>query len=449
MTAPSASTAIDPLPVSSDPLPHPPQEQAAPCRSRPEDPSRHVAFLLPNLRGRGVQRIAVTLGRALVEQGHRVDFVLCEAAGELLSTLDPRIRVLPLARAGRAAATAAALRADPGGFPQLLPLLFAPRNRASKTVVHLPALTAYLREGRPDCLFSADIHLNVEVILARRLAGTGTRIVLSERNHFSSGKKIKRWRARWLAPAMRRAYLQAEAITAVSRGVAEDLATSLEIPRERITVLHNPTVGPDFAERAAAPVDHPWLAAPEVPVVVGVGYLGYQKDFETLLRAFARARRRRPLRLLIVGHAKKPGPFLALAEELGVRDDVDLVGYRANPVAWVARADLFVLSSRYEGFPNVLLEALACGTPVVSTDCPHGPREILDGGRYGRLVPVADPEAMAEALLEVLAAPPSRDFLRARAAAFPYEEAIEAYRRVILGPVARDPRRTAAQKRPS
>lgn len=374
------------------------------------------------------------LGHALLARGHRIDFLLCEDTGELRPALDPRTRVVVLPRTNRAAAAAAALRADPRGFPQLLPHLFAPGNRASKTVVQLPALAAYLREERPYSLFSADIHLNVEVILARRLAGVDTRIVLSERNHFSSGKKIKRWRARWLAPAMRRAYLQAEAITAVSHGVAGDIASSLRIPGARISVLHNPTIGPDFAARMAAPVDHPWFGDTEVPIVIGVGYLGYQKDFETLLRAFALARRQRRLRLLLVGNTKKPAPFLALAEDLGAREDIDLLGYQPNPVAWVARADLFVLSSRYEGFPNVLLEALACGTPVVSTDCPHGPREILDNGRYGRLVPVGDPERMATAMLEVLADPPEPDFLRARAAVFGYEEAIEAYAQVLLGP---------------
>ncbi len=426
--------AIDPLPSSPDPSATSHSTPAPPIGQRPREASRHVSFLLPNLRGRGVQRIAVILGRAFAERGHRVEFVLCDEEGELRSMLDPRIRVLVLPRGSRAAAAVAALRADPPGFPRLLPHLFAPRNRASKTVVQLPALAAYLRERRPYSLFSADIHLNVEVVLARRLAGVDTRIVLSERNHFSSGKRIKRWRARWLAPAMRRAYLQAEAITAVSHGVAGDLATSLGIPETRITVLHNPTIGPDFAARIAAPVDHPWLDEERVPVVIGVGYLGYQKDFETLLRAFARARKERPLRLVIVGRAKKPEPFLSLAEELGVRREVDLVGYQPNPVAWVARADLFVLSSRYEGFPNVLLEALACGTPVVSTDCPHGPREILDNGRYGRLVPVGDPERMATAMLEVLADPPEPDFLRARATVFGYEEAIEAYAQVLLGP---------------
>ncbi len=393
----------------------------------------HMAFLLPNLRGRGVQRIVSILGSAMVERGHRVDIVACEAAGELLETIDPRIRIVALGRQSRLRALSAAWRADPAGFRRVVPLLLGRRRRLSETALHLPELVRYLRSERPAVLFSADIHQNVEAVLARRLAGIPLRLVLSERNHFSSGKPVKQWRARRLAPAMRRAYLQADAVTAVSHGVAHDVADSLGIPRERIRVLYNPTIGPDFATRMAQPVDHPWLVRKDAPVVIGVGQLGYQKDFETLLRAFARLRRQRALRLLIVGPAKKPAPFLDLARDLGVRDDVDLVGFRSNPVAYVARSDLFVLSSRYEGFPNVLLEALACGTPVVSTDCPHGPQEILDHGRFGRLVPVGDVEGLAAAMAATLDSPPPRSYLRSRAAVYDYRDAIDGYERILLG----------------
>ena len=405
----------------------------SPARAAAAPAPRHLAFLLPNLKGRGVQRVVTVLSAALLARGHRVDIVTCEARGELLEAVREGVRIVPLPASSRLAAAAAAFRADPGGFRLLLPFFLGRKLRISRTAPHLPALAEYLRSERPATLFSADIHQNVEAVLARRLAGVPLRIVLSERNHFSSGKPIKRWRARRLAPAMRRAYLEADAVTAVSAGVADDLAASLDIPRARIRVLHNPTIGPDFAERMAAPVDHPWFLDKPAPLVVGVGHLGYQKDFETLLRAFARARRRRPMRLAIVGGAKKPAPFLELAERLGVREEVALLGYRANPVAYVARADLFVLSSRYEGFPNVLLEALACGTPVVATDCPHGPREILDGGRYGRLVPVADEERLAEAMLETLDSPPDPAYLRSRAGVFGYDAAIDAYERILLG----------------
>jgi glycosyltransferase involved in cell wall biosynthesis len=234
---------------------------------------------------------------------------------------------------------------------------------------------------------------------------------------------------------MRRNYLQADAITAVSNGVADDIARSIGIAREAITTLYNPTITPDFAAKASQPVAHPWFADGAPPVLLAVGRTTFQKDFSTLLRAFARVRQDRPVRLAIIGeaNAKQTSRLRELAGELGVQDDFALLGYHPNPLPYMARAAVLVLSSRYEGFPNVLLEAMACGTPVVSTDCPSGPSEILDGGAYGALVPVADDAALAAAITATLASPPDRGRLRARAAMFNYRTAIARYAAVLLG----------------
>jgi glycosyltransferase involved in cell wall biosynthesis len=402
-----------------------------------------LAFLLPNLRGGGVQKIVTILARAMAERGLRVHVLVYEAGGPLTAQLPPAVQVVPLPRSNGISARLAAIRAMGGhGHRDLLPPLLGIHKRAWKTIGHLPALAGYLARERPAALFAAGPYLNVEAVLARRLAGTdaATRLIVSERTHFSIGKERKEWRSRVLAPLMRRAYAEADAITAVSRGVADDLAATLGLPRTTITVLYNPTLTPDVAARVAEPVDHAWFQGDGgPPVIVAVGRLAPQKDYDTLLRAFARVRARQPARLAIIGAGNDSSAqrLRGLAEELGVAADVDLLGYAPNPLRFVARAALFALSSRFEGFPNVLLEALACGTPVVSTDCPSGPREILDEGRYGALVPVGDDAALAEAILATLAAPPDRAVLRARAALFDYAAAVERYAEVLLGPEAR------------
>ncbi|HEX5078469.1 MAG TPA: glycosyltransferase [Geminicoccaceae bacterium] len=396
-----------------------------------------MAFLVGNLHSGGVQRMTLLLAEGLAARGARVDLVVCEMRGELRDQVPAALRVVALERSNPLAARLAVLRADPGGAAAFLRPLTTVKY-ASPTLAALPALARYLRRARPDSLFSATTYLNIEAVLARRLAAVPTRLVISDRSHFSSGKPRKAWRQRHLVAAMRRAYLQADAITAVSDGVAEDIAGSLGIARKAITTLYNPTVTPDLAARASEPIDHPWFAEGAPPVLLAVGRTTFQKDFATLLRAFARVRRQRAVRLAIVGEAneKQTARLRGLAGELGVQDDFALLGYRRNPLPYMARATVLVLSSRYEGFPNVLLEAMACGTPVVSTDCPSGPSEILDGGAYGALVPVGDDAALAAAIAATLAKPPDPARLRARAARFDYRTAIDRYAAVLLGETA-------------
>jgi len=188
-------------------------------------------------------------------------------------------------------------------------------------------------------------------------------------------------------------------------------------------------------EKAKAPLDHPWFAPGAPPVVLGVGRLAPQKDFPTLIRAFARVRAERAARLMILGDGKTPdrrAELLALADELGVAEEVALPGFQPNPFAYMARASLFVLSSAWEGLPGVLVQALACGCPVVSTDCPSGPAEILEQGQYGRLVAVGDEVALADAMRSTLDNPPERDRLRDRGAAFSVDLSIDRHLEVLL-----------------
>jgi glycosyltransferase involved in cell wall biosynthesis len=231
----------------------------------------------------------------------------------------------------------------------------------------------------------------------------------------------------------RRAYGWADAVVAVSQGIADDLVEHTALVVDRVVTVTNPTWSPAIAAAAAAPLEHPWLAPGEPPLLLAAGRLSPAKDFATLVRAFARVRRLRQAHLVILGEGGRRSRIEALCRELGVGDSVVLPGFVDNPFAWMSRAALFVLSSAWEGSPGVLVEAMACGCPVVSTDCPSGPAEILANGRYGRLVPVGDDEALAGAIVEALDAPADADALRARAREFDARRAVDRYLEVLRG----------------
>jgi glycosyltransferase involved in cell wall biosynthesis len=225
---------------------------------------------------------------------------------------------------------------------------------------------------------------------------------------------------RWLYPLV-------DQIIAVSQGVAEDIREITGLPPERITVIHNPVITARLLAMAREPVAHPWFNAAEPPVILGAGRLTRQKDFPTLIRAFARVQRHRPARLVILGEGRQRLALKTLAAELGVASEVDLPGFVVNPYAYMAKAAVFALSSTWEGSPNVLTEALALGTPAVATDCPSGPREILGEGRYGALVPVSDSASLAQAILATLDDPPDCTLLRQAVREYSLESSVLAY----------------------
>jgi glycosyltransferase involved in cell wall biosynthesis len=299
----------------------------------------------------------------------------------------------------------------------------------------IPALARYLRTQRPEAMLSALNHSNLAAVWARRLAGVPTRLVVSERNTLSvrAGRSEDRG-LRALPGMIRRFYPWADAVTAVSDGVADDLARVAGIPRERIVTTWNPVVSPALAEAAARPLEHPWLQPGEPPVVLAAGKLRPQKDFATLLDAFARVREGRAARLVILGEGPEEGSLRVRARRLGISAEVAFEGFVDNPFAFMARAAVFVLSSAWEGLPSVLIQAMACGCPVVSTDCPSGPAEILERGAYGPLVPVGDAAALADAIARVLAQPPDRERLRRRAQDFSAERVAQRYLDVLLPP---------------
>jgi glycosyltransferase involved in cell wall biosynthesis len=222
-------------------------------------------------------------------------------------------------------------------------------------------------------------------------------------------------------------YRRANAIIAVSQGVADDLVNNIGVSRNKTHVIYNPIVTPALLEKMQIVPSHPWFVPGTPPVVLAVGRLTAQKDYPALLHAFALARQEREMHLLILGEGEKRFELEAMVSSLGLENDVQMPGFVPNPYMYMARASVFVLSSAWEGFSNVIAEALACGVPVVSTDCPSGPAEILENGKFGKLVPVGDPNAMARAILATLDSIPDRRLLRQRAQVFSLETVTSQY----------------------
>ena len=375
--------------------------------TRPDAP--HFSVLISFSGAGGVERMVLNLLAEFARRGYRIDLLLIRAEGEHLQHLPEGVKVIRLG--------------------------------VEHTLASVLPLARYLRAERPPVLLVAKDRAGRAALWARRLAGVDTRIAIRLGTNLSAALAGKPWlqRAARILP-MRWSYRMAERVIAVSRGVAEDTARITGLPPARISVAHNPVVTPRLLALADEPATHPWFDAHDQPVILGVGRLTRQKDFPTLLRAFAHARKTRPCRLIILGEGRQRSDLLSLAAELGVTGDVDLPGFVTNPYAWMRQADLFVLSSRWEGSPNVLTEAMACGTPVVSTDCPSGPIETLAGGRYGPLVNMGDHVALGQAILNTLAAPPSAEVLREAVADFAVAHSADEYLD-ILG-LARNPSAT-------
>jgi glycosyltransferase involved in cell wall biosynthesis len=383
-----------------------------------------IAIFTRSLGGGGTQRVLVTLAHGFVQHGHDVDVVLVRARGEFLSELPSEARVIDLRVRSMLSGLPAFFR-HPIQAWQLAPAILRPR-KPSSTYGSLSRLARYLRDERPDALLTARATCNTAAVWARAVAGVSTRLVIREGNVLG----VRAEDAQELT-SMRRFYTQADRIVAVSDGVGDELAAALNVPRERVETLYNPVRAGARAEDHPVP-DHPWFKD-DVPVLLGVGRLHPQKDFPTLIRAFARVRAQRPCRLMILGRGDERERLEALVAELGLDDDVALPGFASDVFSHMAHASVFVLSSGWEGLPNALLEALACGCPVVSTDCPSGPSEILKGGTVAPLVPVGDHEAMAAAIAQVLDEPPAKAAMRARADDFSPERVAERYLEVLLG----------------
>lgn len=357
-----------------------------------------IAVLLPDLRPGGAERMHLDMARIWLEQGIEVDFVVLQKRGSLLSLVPPSAGVIDLA------------------------------SRRVRAAVW--PLAAYLGRARPDALLAAMWPLTVLGIVATRMALGRSRVIVSDHNTLSNAYANRGVLHRLaLRLSMRMAYPFADCRVAVSQGVAADLSLLSGVDQAKFKVIYNPAASRDGVVRIACRPDE---IDPGSKLILAVGTLKFQKNYDLLIEAFARIPKELNVQLCILGEGEMRPELEALVRERSLHGRVILPGFRSNTDAYYQAASLFVLSSRYEGFGNVIVEAMEQGVPVVSTDCPAGPREILSDGKFGRLVPVGDPDALMAAMVEALHDVPDRESLRARARDFSVERIAHEYLNVVL-----------------
>ncbi len=361
----------------------------------------HIALYLPSLAGGGAQRSMLGLAIGLVDRGIPTDLVLVRAEGEYLNEVPSDVRLIDL--------------------------------HSRRTATSFPRLVRYIRREQPTAMLSTLAHASVFALTSKLTFRGRLRVVARMENTFTEAFENGSFKQRQTLRLLKLLLPAADRIVGISHGVADDLRELVPAAKHKILSIYSPVVWPDHAEKAAAPVDHPWFDAGTVPVLLSAGRLTTVKDHATLVRAFAEVLNSRPARLVILGVGPERENLLDLAKRLEVAQHVDLAGFKSNPFAYMSKSKVFVLSSRYEGFGNVLPEAMACGTPVVSTDCRSGPSEILEDGKWGYLVPVGDWSAMAEAIIDTLDNPLPPDQLIDRASDFSADASIDRYLEVLTG----------------
>ena len=356
---------------------------------------KRITFFLDALHGGGAEKAVVNLLKGLAQRDEfDLDLVLATKEGPYLDLVPEEVRIIDLKKSRAVTAT--------------LPLM------------------KYLKQNRPWALIGNMGHVNVVATMAKELARIKSRLIVVEQNTISANQS-KPKRAKLVHLLMKWFYPRADAIAGVSVGVARDLERQLGLRTETVKVLNNPVVNEDLVIRSQANIDHPWFTENSPPVFLAVGRLNPQKDFPNLLSAFSQVRKQTDARLIILGEGQERQRLETMIDNLGIKEDVLMPGFVKNPYAYMTNSSCFVLSSRQEGLPTVLIEAMACGCPVVATNCPSGPDEILDNGVYGALVPIENSEALAKAMLKTLENPPETELLMQRASEYSTEKVVATY----------------------
>ena len=410
-----------------------------------------VALYTMSMEQGGAQRVAKLLAYGLMKRGINVVLILDRAEGPFLKQLPREIKILDLELPQNSLRIWGSLHYLFSKHCHYLDLeilsksLFAIRQCAgaihntwlrylSYYAFRAVRLANHLRLCRPNAVLSLLTEWNIIALWSKPFARCNAKWVITEHS-YPSIRLQHHPVGNLVALLVKRSYPHADQIVTVSLEVADSLRQFLSVPKDKVKVIYNPVVSPDLFERIGQLVSHPWLEQNLSPVILAVGRLTKEKDYPTLFKAFSLVRQVRPAKLLILGEGEERANLERLAVELGIQNDVSMPGFVDNPFAFMAKASVFVLSSAWEGLPNVLIEALACGCPVIATDCRSGPREILDNGRYGRLVPVGDHEALAKAILDALDNPDSpadRQTRIQRAMEFSVDAAVDKYLKVLL-----------------
>ncbi len=397
-----------------------------------------VAFYLSSLPAGGLERVTLSLMEGLGARGYDVDLVLERQEGAYLAHLPSNVRLFSPESGAKWSACRQLIRCWPReGLGQAIRMVMPACRHIP--LRRLPSLVAYIEREKPDVLIAAAGRIPFLALWAARIARHPVRVVIAE--HSTISARLNAFRAdstayralRYRRRLMRRLYANADALVAVSRGVADDVARVAALPAERVEVIHNPVIDPGRVAAEPPRPDHPWFGSEAAtPIILAAGRLAPEKDFALLIDAVADlVERGRAVRLMILGEGTERAALERRVRDRGIQHAVAMPGWIDDPYGYMAHSAVFALSSRVEGLPVALIEALACGCPAVATDCPSGPREILDGGRHGRLVPIGDRAALAKALAATLDDPPGRAGLRERGRDFAVEPAIDAYQRLI------------------
>jgi glycosyltransferase involved in cell wall biosynthesis len=359
-----------------------------------------ICLFMADFSGGGAERVMVNIANELAARGHEVDLVVARADGHHRELVGPGIQVRDVGR------------------------------RLAYTLI---PLVAYLRQNRPATVLAAGVHACTVAVLAKFLSGIPCRLVVSLHSELYPvpGALAGGWKERFNPILAKLFFRSADRIVTVSDGLRRRAMGQIGGPAEKYVTIYNPVFSERIADWAKEPIDHPWFGRADSPVLVGVGRLSREKGFDVLLHALALVRKRLDARLILLGEGPERDTLAAAADTLGIREAVDFHGFTRNPYAYVSRANMLVMPSRQESFGNVLVEALAVGTPVVSSDCPHGPREILGKGEYGTLVPPDNPEEMAQAILGALHSPQCASGAIERARCFSIERAVDLYEQVM------------------
>lgn len=395
---------------------------------------------------RGAERVSTNVALGLADLGYAVDFLVEDDSGHLIERLrnHSNIRVINL-RDSKAASFAnisyMVMAAFRGIINRRQPSLKRAGLRTEQIFRFLRkkrppvhALCHYIDTAKPTAVLAYLNLPSLSLLLAAILRPAATRYLVSVRHHISTGAEhsTSTWQ-RSVPPLMRWLFPHADLVISPSQGVAEDMLAITQLPAERSAVVYNPVYRSEILQLSKLDPGHPWLMDGPEPVVLAAGKLEPQKDFQTLLLAFSIVVRNRPARLIMLGEGHDRELLENMIRDLDITQYVEMPGFVENPHQYFKRANLFVLSSAWEGLPNVLIEAMACGCPAVATDCPSGPREILDEGRIGKLVPVGNAEALAKAIIESLDNPPERSAFVQRAKIYSFENAIAGYESVLTG----------------
>jgi glycosyltransferase involved in cell wall biosynthesis len=353
-----------------------------------------VAIFVPSVRGGGAERAMLIFGQEMIARGFSVDLVTTSLEGALVDSIPKGISVVDL--------------------------------QSSKTVLALPKLVKYLKARRPVAIYATIINANTVAATAAFLANLNIPVIVREATVPISSRKVSIFQ--WLTfKALPFVYRFADGVIAVSQGVADELAMIMPGLVDRIRVIPTPVVSHDVLRLGDAEVVHPWFVNKTTPVIVSAARLERHKGFCTLVEAFAKLRKTTRARLVILGDGGERERIVERARALGVQSDVDLLGFKKNPFPYMRHADAFVLASEYEGLPNVLVQAMAFGTPIVATDCKSGPAEILCQGRFGSLVPVGDTEALSKALADAIKLPKQVEAMEYARYTYGAQSATEAY----------------------